>query len=302
MVFPMRHFPVFLELHGRTALVLGDGDAARRKAALLARAGAQVRTAARFSPSLLQDCAIAIGAEAPEADLQALSDAAFAAGIPVNIVDRPKLCSFFSPAIVDRDPLTVAVSTSGAAPVLARVVRARIEALLPPTLGRVAALLDDLKHELRARLPDFSARRRAIESLLAGPAAELALAGRAEEARDAALRELLGAATPPSGMLFVVGAGPGPADLLTLRAQRLLSEADVIVHEPAICRAVLDMARRDAHFFPAASPEDAAMRALAVARAGRKVVLLRPGNPVRATQAEQLDGSGVPYEVVPGVP
>lgn len=298
----MRHFPVFLDLQGRTALVLGDGEAARRKAALLARAGARVRTAALFNPSLLDGCAVAIGADAPEADLAALSKAARSAGIPVNVVDRPELCSFFSPAIVDRNPLTVAVSTSGAAPVLARVVHARIEALLPPTLGRLAALLDDLKHDFRTRFPDPAARRRVIESVLAGPAAELALAGRADEARDAAARALQQADAHPSGMVFVVGAGPGPADLLTLRAQRLLGEADVIVHDPAIPGAVLDMARRDADFVAAASPEDAATRALRHARAGRKVVLLRPGNLVQGTDSDRLADLELPYEIVPGVP
>ncbi len=297
----MRHFPVFLDLHGRTALVLGDSEAAQRKAALLARAGAKVRTAQLFHPSLLDGCAVAIGADAPEADLATLSKTACAAGIPVNIVDRPELCSFLSPAVVDRDPVTVAISSAGAAPVLARMVRTRIEALLPPTLGRLADLLDELKGEIRSRFADFSARRRAIERVLAGSAAELALAGRAGEARGAAIRELDQSEAQPSGMVFVVGAGPGDSDLLTVRAQRLLGEADVIVHEPAISESVLDMARRDAGRVAALDPADAISTSIDYATAGRKVVLLRPGNPVLATERDTLAGAGLPFEVVPGV-
>ncbi len=126
----IRYFPAFLDLAGRRALVLGSGEVAARKAAALARAGAEVAVAAAFDPVLLRGCAIAVGADAPEAELRALSEAARAAGIPVNVVDRPALCSFITPAIVDRDPIVVAVSSGGAAPVLARDVRGKIEALL----------------------------------------------------------------------------------------------------------------------------------------------------------------------------
>ncbi|MGA9865313.1 MAG: bifunctional precorrin-2 dehydrogenase/sirohydrochlorin ferrochelatase, partial [Acetobacteraceae bacterium] len=124
----MRHFPIFLDLAGRRALVVGDGPSAARKAASLREAGAEVAEHTFYAPRLLDGCAIAIGADAPEADLAALSRDARARGIPVNIVDRPALCGFVTPAIVDRDPLTIAIGSGGAAPVLARLVRARIEA------------------------------------------------------------------------------------------------------------------------------------------------------------------------------
>jgi uroporphyrin-III C-methyltransferase/precorrin-2 dehydrogenase/sirohydrochlorin ferrochelatase len=174
----MRHFPAFLDLAGRVAVVLGEGEAADTKAGLLLRAGATLRRAARFSPALLEGCAVAVGAGAPEEDLRALSEVWKARGVPVNIVDRTELCSFIMPAIVDRAPLTIGISTGGAAPVLARQVRARIEAALPPALGRLAALADRFKSAVRAALPDIAARRRFLDAALAGPAADLAVAGR----------------------------------------------------------------------------------------------------------------------------
>ena len=224
----MRHFPIFLELHGCTALVLGDGEVAARKAEPLRAAGAIVKLRRHFDPADLDGCAIAIGADAEESELQALSEAARARGIPVNVVDRPALCSYITPATIDRDPITIAVSSAGTAPVLARLIRARIEASIPPAYGRLAALAERFKARIRTALPDLAQRRRVLETLLTGRAADLVFAGRDEEAADIFAATLDGA-EPSGGMVFLVGAGPGAADLLTLRAQRLLGEADVVV-------------------------------------------------------------------------
>jgi uroporphyrin-III C-methyltransferase/precorrin-2 dehydrogenase/sirohydrochlorin ferrochelatase len=310
----MRHLPVFLDLRGRRALVLGDGEAAERKAEMLRRAGAEVVLATRFSAALLNGCAVAIGADAAEADLQALHQAATARGIPVNVVDRPALCSFISPAVIDRDPITIAVSSAGTAPLLARLLRARIEAAIPPAFGRLAALADSFKTELRRRLPDLARRRRVLERAFTGPAADLIFAG-----QDAAARAAFAAAidtgedAPMPGMVFLVGAGPGSADLLTLRAQRLLGEADVIVHDRLVGDAVIDMARRDAERIYVGKaradhclPQDG-INALLVrlAREGRKVVRLKGGDPFvfgrGGEEAEALEAAGIAYEVVPGV-
>jgi uroporphyrin-III C-methyltransferase/precorrin-2 dehydrogenase/sirohydrochlorin ferrochelatase len=308
----MRHFPIFLDLQGRTALVLGNGEVAQRKAEMLARAGAQIRRAAHFDAALLPGCALAIGADAPEADLQALSQAAHAAGIPVNVVDRPELCSFITPSIIDRDPVTIAVSSAGTAPVLARLLRARIEALIPPAYGRLALLADRFKAEIRCRLPDLTARRRVLERLLTGRAADLVFAGREDAAAEEFTRAL---AEQPSktGMVFLVGAGPGAADLLTLRAQRLLGEADVIVHDRLVTQDVLDMARRDAeriyvgkaranHCLKQNEINDLLIR---LAREGRKVVRLKGGDPFifgrGGEEAEALAEAGIPCEIVPGI-
>jgi uroporphyrin-III C-methyltransferase/precorrin-2 dehydrogenase/sirohydrochlorin ferrochelatase len=239
----MRHFPAFLDLSGRTALLVGEGEVIERKAEPLRQAGALLRHAPRFAPALLDGVAIAIGADAPELDLRALSAEARRRGIPVNIVDRAELCSFIMPAIVDRDPVTVAISTGGAAPTLARMVRQKIEAVLPPRLGAVAALAGRLQARIRRVLPDVAARRRFLDAALTGRPAELALAGRDVEAEAAFAQALDSAEARPLGTIFLVGAGPGAADLLTLRALRLLGEADVIVHDRLVSDEVLDMAR-----------------------------------------------------------
>jgi uroporphyrin-III C-methyltransferase/precorrin-2 dehydrogenase/sirohydrochlorin ferrochelatase len=308
----MRHYPVFLELHGRVALVLGDGPVADRKAAPLVASGASVIRRAAFDPADLAGCALAIGADAPEADLLALSAAAQARGIPVNVVDRPELCSYITPATIDRDPITIAVSSGGAAPMLARLIRARIEALIPPAYGRLAALAERFKAAIRTRLPDLTQRRRMLETLLTGNAADLVFAGREDDAARVVEATLAGAA-PSGGMVFLVGGGPGAADLLTLRALRLLGEADVIVHDRLVGDDVLEVARRDAERIYVGKQrahhclQQEEINALLVrlAQEGRKVVRLKGGDPFvfgrGGEEAEALAAAGVRFEVVPGV-
>ena len=310
----MRHFPIFMDLRGRRVLVLGHGEVAKRKAMPLRAAGAEIVMADAWAPGLLAGCALAVGADAPEADLRALFAAATAAGIPVNTVDRPDLCSFITPAVVDRAPLLVAVSSGGAAPVLARLVRAQIEALLPPTLGRVAAVVDGLKAKMRAALPDIARRRRVLEALLTGPEAELVHAGQEDAARDAMDAAIDAAENKnPPGIVHLVGAGPGAADLVTLRAQRLLGEADVIVHDRLVSGDVLDLARRDAerifvgkqranHCLPQSGINELLVK---LGREGKRVVRLKGGDPFvfgrGGEEAEALQAAGVAYTIVPGV-
>jgi uroporphyrin-III C-methyltransferase/precorrin-2 dehydrogenase/sirohydrochlorin ferrochelatase len=308
----MRHFPIFMDLQGRPVLVLGRGEVAERKAEPLRRAGAEVRIAHAFDEALLDGCVLAVGADAPEDDLRALFAAASRRGIPVNTVDRPELCSFITPSIIDRDPITIAVSSSGTAPVLARLLRARIEALIPPAYGRLAAMADRFKADIRSRLPDLAARRRVLERLLAGRAADLVFAGREGEA-EAEFVRALGDAPSREGMVFLVGAGPGSADLLTLRAQRLMGEADVIVHDRLVTEEVMDMARRDAERVYVGKAranhclKQHEINALLVklAREGKKVIRLKGGDPFifgrGGEEAEALSAAGVPFEVVPGV-
>lgn len=308
----MRHFPVFLDLVGRRVLVLGVGPVGARKAEPLRQAGAEVIMRARFNPADLVGCVLAIGADAPDEDVIELSQAAQAAGIPVNVVDRPALCSYITPATIDRDPITIAVSSSGAAPVLARLIRARIEALIPPTYGRLAVLAERFKSEIRQRLPDLAQRRRVLETLLTGPAADLVFAGREAEA-ELEFAHTLATNTPSGGMVFLVGAGPGAADLMTIRAQRLLGEADVIVHDRLIGDAVLEMARRDADRIYVGKvrahhcvlQEDINALLVRLAREGKKVVRLKGGDPFvfgrGGEEAEALQAEGIAYEVVPGV-
>jgi uroporphyrin-III C-methyltransferase/precorrin-2 dehydrogenase/sirohydrochlorin ferrochelatase len=308
----MQHFPIFMDLKGRQALVLGSGEAADRKAEALCRCGAIVVQIAEFAPSALDGCAIAIGAEASEADLAALVQAANGRGIPVNVVDRPALCSFITPAVVDRAPITVAISSGGAAPVLARLIRARIESLVPPSIGRLAAIADEFKAQIRRHLPDTALRRRVLERALGGRVGDLVAAGQEDAARQEMTRQIADGAEP-SGIVYIVGAGPGAADLMTLRAHRLLGEADVIVHDRLIGDDVLDMARRDAeriyvgkaranHCLPQEGINALLIR---LAREGRKVVRLKGGDPFvfgrGGEEAEALAEAGVAFEIVPGV-
>ena len=308
----MQHFPIFLDLRGRRALVLGSGDAADRKAEALQRCGAEVVKVATFDPPQLDHCVVAIAAEAAEPDILRLVQAATARGIPVNVVDRPALCSFITPAVVDRTPITVAVSSGGAAPVLARLIRARIEALIPPAFGRLAALAEEFKTELRRRLPDTALRRRVLERAFSGRVADLVAMG-ADDAARAEMSRQISDGAEPAGIVYLVGAGPGAADLLTVRAHRLLGEADVIVHDRLIGDDVLDMARRDAeriyvgkaranHCLPQEGINDLLVR---LAREGRKVVRLKGGDPFvfgrGGEEAEALAAAGIVFEVVPGV-
>ena len=308
----MDYFPIFLDLRGRTALVVGAGEAAERKAEALRRAGATVRARAGFDPADLPGCAIAVGAEASAADLRALFAAATAAGIPVNVVDQPALCSFITPSIVDRAPLQIAVSSGGAAPVLARLLRAKIESMVPPGYGRLAALAERWKARIRAALPDTQGRRRVLERALGGRVAELVLAGQ-DAAAERELEREIAEGPDPAGIVYLVGAGPGSADLLTLRAQRLLGEADVIVHDRLVTPEVMDVARRDAERILVGKQranhtmkqEDINALLVQLGRAGKKVVRLKGGDPFifgrGGEETEALAAAGVAFEVVPGI-
>ena len=313
----MDYFPIFLDLRNRRALVVGCGENATRKAGALREAGAHVHATPGFEPSDLDGAAIAIGADAPDEVLEALSAEAQRRGIPVNVVDNPPLCSYITPSIVDRAPIQVAVSSGGAAPVLARLIRARIEALVPPAYGRLAALAERWKDRTRTALPNVVQRRRMLERALQGRVADLVFAGREDEADSEMARELAAAgdpATPPSpGICYLVGAGPGSADLLTLRAQRLLGEADVIVHDRLVTPEVLDTARRDAerilvgkarsnHTMPQGDINALLVR---LTQEGRKVVRLKGGDPFifgrGGEECEALAAAGCRYEVIPGI-
>ena len=160
--------PIFLELANRRVLILGRGEAADRRAASYAALGAVIERAEMFDPAALPGCALAAGAGAPEADLRALSDHAQRLGIPVNVVDRPELSSFITPSIIDRAPITIAIGTGGAAPILARMLRQTIEAAIAPGWGRLAALAGRLQAETRARFPEVGQRRRVLERIFTG--------------------------------------------------------------------------------------------------------------------------------------
>jgi uroporphyrin-III C-methyltransferase/precorrin-2 dehydrogenase/sirohydrochlorin ferrochelatase len=319
----MQAFPIFLSLDARGALVVGGSDAAARKIELLLSAGAQVSLVAatvtgsiaqliangriawagrRFEPGDLDGMSIAIVACDDDVGLQwQVSRVAQARGVPVNVVDTPALSSFIMPAIVDRGPITVAISTGGAAPALARMLRAEIERALPATIGRLARFATIFRAQVRHTLAEPRARRLFWDRVFEGRIGELALAGDETAARRELIRLLDSARNEPApalGMVHMVGAGPGDPDLLTLKAHRLLQRADIVVYDRRVASGVVAMARRDAERL-CVTPEETGPCLVALARAGRSVVHLTTGNAIAEAEALQL--AGIPVEVVPGV-
>jgi uroporphyrin-III C-methyltransferase/precorrin-2 dehydrogenase/sirohydrochlorin ferrochelatase len=312
----VRGYPVFLELRGRRVVVLGQGEAADRRAATFEAMGASVERVLSAHAADITGCALAVAADAPEAELQAFSARAQAAGVPVNVVDRSELCSFITPAIIDRDPLTIAISSGGTAPVLARLLRARLESLISPGWGALAGLAERFKGETRRRLPDMVQRRRMLERVFSGAVAERMFAGDERGAGDAYLAELeasAAGAVQRAGMVHLVGAGPGAADLISLRGLRLLGEADVIVHDRLGTGEVLELARRDARRIDVGksqgdhtmSQHDINALLVRLARDGQRVVRLKGGDPFifgrGGEEAEALAAAGIAYAVVPGI-
>jgi uroporphyrin-III C-methyltransferase/precorrin-2 dehydrogenase/sirohydrochlorin ferrochelatase len=321
----MQGFPLFLCLKDRRALVVGGSVAAARKIELLLAAGAEVAVIAEtlggevaqlvadrrvrwagrpFSEAELAATSVVIVASDDEALQRVVSRAACARGVPVNVVDRPALSSFLMPAIVDRGPVTVAISTGGAAPALARKLRAEIERLLPAALGRVARFAAMFRDQVRRTLDEPQARRRFWDRVFDGPVAALALAGDEIAARRALLRLLddVREQEMPAAVVHLVDANGGDPDLLTLKAHRLLQAADAIVHDRRMPPRLLAMARRDAERFGV--DEHLGPRLIALARQGRKVVWLRSGGTVGGCGSQAvglLQKAGVAVEAVPGV-
>ena len=309
----MEFLPVFLNVRGEPCLVVGTGRVASRKAALLRRAGAQVTMTTEFREDELGRYALAIAATSDQGVNRAVAAAARARRIPVNVVDQPELCSFIMPSIIERAPLVVAVSSGGASPVLARILRARLESMIPAAYGRLAALAGEFRDRVKARFSE-SQRRRFWERALQGPIAELVLAGRDAEARKALAAAIDDTRLAYSGgEVALVGAGPGDPDLLTFRALRLMQQADVVVYDRLVSKPILDLVRTEAERIYAgkerakhALPQDDINALLArLAKEGKRVVRLKGGDPfIFGRGGEEIDtlaGEGIPFQVVPGI-
>jgi uroporphyrin-III C-methyltransferase/precorrin-2 dehydrogenase/sirohydrochlorin ferrochelatase len=330
----MDFLPVFLDIRGQPCLVVGGGEVAARKCALLLRAGARVTVlapqlgaglaadlaagrvahrAASFREEALEGFALAIAATSDEAVNRAVAAAAKARRIPVNVVDRPALCSFILPSVIERAPLVVAVSSGGASPVLARLLRARLESLIPAGYGRLAALAGAFRDRVKARFKPPE-RRRFWERVLQGPIAELVFSGREGEARTALQASLEDRRLAFSGgEVSLVGAGPGDPDLLTFRALRLMQQADVVVYDRLVSRPILDLVRLEAERIYAGKErakhtlpqEDINALLVRLAREGKRVVRLKGGDPFifgrGGEEIEALLEQGIGFEVVPGI-
>ena len=329
----MRYFPLFADLRGRRVLVVGGGAVAGRKLRLLLEAGAQVTVVApEFDDSLREvegsvtflrepfrashfDGVVLAVAATDDPDVNAhVAAVGRERNVLVNVVDVAELSSFIVPAIVDRSPLVVAISSGGVAPVLARHLRERIEALVDGSVGRLAVLLERWRARIRQRLPDLAARRRFYEHLLRGRVADLVRRHDEATAEHELERALAQRDAVPRGSVVLVGAGPGDAGLLTLNALRALQEADVVLHDRLVSRDVLDLARRDALRIAVGksardhrSVPQSRIHELMLehARAGRRVVRLKGGDPFifgrGGEELEFLASHGVAFEVVPGI-
>lgn len=330
----MKLYPIFVSLAHRAVLVVGGGAVAERKVAALLAAQAQVTVnAASLTPQLQRWVRDGLVSHRPESFreswleqvwlvIAATSDRELNSLVAtlgelrrifVNVVDDAQLSSFHVPAVIDRAPLSIAISSGGDAPMLARLVRERLETLLDHSLGALATLAASLRKRIRARFPDMAARRRFYESLFSGSVAALLRQGRADAARAAAEQALLSGSNGSTGSVVLVGAGPGDPGLLTLRALRALNEADVILHDRLVGAGVLELARRDAERIEVGkqagnhhTTQDG-IHALLLehARAGRRVVRLKGGDPFvfgrGGEELEFLREHDIPYEVVPGI-
>ncbi len=311
----MKHLPLFFDLAGRPVVVVGGGVAAERRVALVRAAGADVRQVAALGADDLDGAVAVFVATGDLARDSAAQAVARAHRVPVNVIDRPALCDFILPAIVDRGDVVVAISTGGASPTLAASLRARIEAVLPERIGDIARLAQSFRAQVNALIGDAGQRRRLWRRFAEGPVARLVLDGDEAGARRAALGELEAARREEAapGIVHIVGAGPGDPDLLTLRAVQLLREADAILYDELVPPAILARARRDAELVSVgkrrgeAQWPQAEINAELVrrARAGETVVRLKAGDPFvfgrGGEEAEALQAAGVACSVVPGV-
>lgn len=336
----MEQLPVFLNLRGWPCLVVGAGPVGSGKAEVLAAAGGRVRIVApevcesaadlareglvelrrgRFEPSDLEGRRLVVAATGDRALNRRIVALAESRGILANSASDARSGHFSMPAIVDRSPVLAAVSTGGASPSLARYVRARLETLIPRSFGRLAELARAARPEVNARLPRIPDRRAFWDRVFEGPIAEMAFAGRIEEARAAlaaALDDALEAgcgASNPAGEVYLVGAGPGDPDLLTFRAMRLMQQADVVVYDRLVSPGVLALVRRDAEkIYAGKRRAEHALRQpdinrllVRLAREGRRVLRLKGGDPFifgrGGEEIATLADEGIPFQVVPGV-
>jgi uroporphyrin-III C-methyltransferase/precorrin-2 dehydrogenase/sirohydrochlorin ferrochelatase len=332
----MDYLPLFFKARERRCVIVGGGEVALRKVNLLLEAGAFVQVVSpeidgslaqlhrdgriawenkRFGPGDLDGADLVIAATDDHEVNKAVSAAAQAMHLPVNVVDSPDLCTFVVPSIIDRSPLVIGVSTGGASPVLARIVRARLETLIPAAYGQLAQMAAAFRDKVKAHFTRGGDRRIFWERVLEGPIAEMIFTGRGKEAYDALDRAIENAdqGASETGEVYLIGGGPGDPDLLTFRALRLLQRADVVVHDRLVSQQVIDLARRDAQRIyvgkershHAVPQEDINHLLVRLAKEGKRVARLKGGDPFifgrGGEEIETLAAEGVPFQIVPGI-
>ena len=331
----MQALPIFFNIKNRPCVVIGGGEVATRKVMMLLKASAAITLyspeichelqdmvdngrltyiCSHFAPSQLQRACMVIAATDDEAVNIAVSEAAKAQNIPVNVVDAPDLCTFTMGSIIDRSPIVIAISSEGNAPVLARYIRAKIETMLPATYGRIADIAGEFREQVKAKFATTQARRIFWEGILQGPIVERVLSGQEQEARKLLQSTLDGAEVNKNkGEVFLVGGGPGDPDLLTFRALRLMQQCDVCVYDKLVSPEVMELVRRDAELIYVGKsrdqhtlPQEEINELLAtLALQGKRVLRLKGGDPFifgrGGEEIETLMQRGVSFQVVPGI-
>jgi precorrin-2 dehydrogenase / sirohydrochlorin ferrochelatase len=293
-------FPAYFPLAGRKVVIAGSGEAADNKARLFDGSPAtlvRVDGQAALLPETYAGAVLAFVAGDDEAFLQAAADAARAAHVLVNVVDKPEMCDFNTPAVIDRGEVVAAIGTGGSSPTLATKLRNDIEAQIPEGSGRVAALLRKFQDEVRSTLPVMHERRAFLRDAVAGEAAQAAMAGDMDKA-DQLFRQALAKGVGREGKVRFI-AGNGPSDLLTLRALRALGAADVLIADERADSDVMTMARRDVERL---NPAEATVEKLIeLAKGGRQIVRLIVG-PVDPALVQALAAASVAVEVLSTAP
>ena len=339
----MEYLPIYLELKGASVLLVGGGNVGTRKARLLLAAGADLTVVApqisEELAGLLEQAggtwlqteydidnhaedglvhlfghlALVVSATPSRSVNEHISNDARAHGIPVNVVDSPDLCTFIFPSIVDRSPLLIAISSSGRSPVLARLLRRKIEALIPAAYGRLADFAGNMRSVVKERIPEQTPRRLFWEETVEGTIGELVLAGREHQAEKKLYEQLEAREHSPCGEVYLIGAGPGDPDLMTFKAVRLLQSADVVLYDRLVSDPIVNLARRDAeriyvgkarsdHTVP---QQEINQLLVDLALQGKRVVRLKGGDPFifgrGGEEIELLAENNIPFQVVPGI-
>ena len=331
----MNYLPIFVDLSHSRCLVVGAGEVAQRKIETLLKAKAAVvvvSTSACAAVAAMADSgdielelreytstdidwpSLVVAATGDQALNARVAQDARRCRIPVNVVDNPTLSSFIMPSIVDRSPVLIAVSTGGAAPVLARILRSKLETMVPSSYGRLAELMHDFRERVRKRIPKGTARRRFWEQTATGSVAERIFEGKEQAAEEALEALLAGTSTAaPSGEVYLVGGGPGDPDLLTFRALRLMQQADVVVYDRLVAPQIVDLCRKDAERIFVGKQRDhhaldqteISTLLVRLSREGKRVVRLKGGDPFLfgrgGEEIDTLATNGIAFQIVPGV-
>ncbi len=332
----MKYLPIFYKVENRQILLVGGGQVALRKAKFLIRARAKIKLIAieicselevlledkehemysrAYQSSDINKVSLIVAATNDAAINHLIVEDAAKLNIPVNVVDQPELCSFIFPSIVDRSPLLIAVSTGGNSPVLARLLRARLETFIPSSYGVLTVFLGNFRKRVKKKIHSFSLRMRFWEKVINGPAAELLLAGKEKQARSLVETMLKDFDKEDfiQGEVYLVGAGPGDPDLLTFKALRLMQQADVVLYDRLVSQEILNMTRQDAEKIHVGKERqrhtmeqgEISMLLVVLAQSGKRVLRLKGGDPFifgrGGEEIEELAMAKIPFQVVPGI-